>query len=51
MNYIKTNNINTGVDLNEADNPDAWFERAEEYKETLSNLKSDRKDKYDKFIE
>lgn len=51
MNYIKTNNINTSVDLNEADNPNAWFERTEEYKETLSNLKSDRKDKYDKFIE
>lgn len=51
MNYIKTNNINTSVNLNEVDNPDAWFERTEEYKETLSNLKSDRKDKYDKFIE
>ena len=51
MNYIKTNNINTSIDLNEMDNSDAWFEKTEKYKETLSDLKSDRKDKYDKFIE
>lgn len=51
MNYIKTNNTNTNVDLNEVDDPEAWFEETEEYKETLSNLKSDRKQKYDKFIE
>lgn len=51
MNYIKTNNINTSIDLNEVDNSDAWFEKTEKYKETLSNLKSDRKDKYNKFIE
>ena len=51
MNYIKTNNINTSIDLNEVDNSDVWFEKTEKYKETLSNLKSDRKDKYNKFIE
>ena len=51
MNYIKTNNINTSIDLNEVDNSDAWFEKTEKYKETLSNLKFDRKDKYNKFIE
>lgn len=51
MNYIKTNNINTSVDLNEVDNPSAWFEKTEKYEDILSNLKYDRKDKYDKFIE
>ena len=51
MNYIKTNDISTSVDWNEMDNPDAWFEKTEDYKEILSGLKQDRKDKYDKFIE
>ena len=50
MNYIKTNDISTNVDWNEIDNPDAWFEETEDYKEILLDLKEDRKDKYEKFI-
>lgn len=50
MNYIKTNNTNTSVDLNEKNNSNAKFENTNTYEEILSNLKTIRKDKYNNFI-
>ena len=55
MNYIKLNNKEKTdkfvVDPNEKDDKTIDFEKTEDYKETLSGLKEDRKDKYNKFIE
>lgn len=54
MNYIKLNKKDKTdkfeINSNEVDDLEAYFETTESYKETLSNLKADRKIAYEKFI-